>query len=480
MDNRFLITNDFGNYSFLTNKQFYNLLKDQMDPSDDDEKKTELIEKGFIGIHGQEQFLTQHANKLIDMKSYLFHAPSLHIFVVTTACNGDCVYCQAQSHHTGTGLMMEKETAEKAIDLVLSSPSPYITIEFQGGEPLLNFDLIRFIVETVEQKQTHKKINFSIVSNLTKITEEMIAFFQEHQISISTSLDGNADIQNYNRPMKNRQIAMYPGTISGIQKIQAHHVQIGAIQTTTAYSLTKADEIVDQYVSLHLNSIFIRPLTPLGMAYEQWNQIRYDNDILGDNCIGIERGIPKTDVLGVMTDFTHKGKQCKTDDIRYRLYVWMWCRPYKLRIFLKKILLQCAENYMELRSPCGAGLGQMAYYPNGDIYTCDEARMLAEMGNHAFKMGNVATATYQNLISSNACSVVCKYSILESLPSCHQCVYQPYCGVCPVISYAAFHDVTEKYPNHYRCAVYKGILDVLFELIQSEENRKIFLSWIEE
>ena len=83
-------------------------------------------------------------------------------------------------------------------------------------------------------------------------------------------------------------------------------------------------------------------------------------------------------------------------------------------------------------------------------------------------------------ISSNACSVVCKYSILESLPSCHQCVYQPYCGVCPVISYAAFHDVTEKYPNHYRCAVYKGILDVLFELIQSEENRKIFLSWIEE
>lgn len=77
MDNHFLITNDFGNYSFLTNKQFYNLLKDQMDASDDDEKKTELMEKGFIGTHGQEQFLTQHANKLIDMKSYLFHAPSL-------------------------------------------------------------------------------------------------------------------------------------------------------------------------------------------------------------------------------------------------------------------------------------------------------------------------------------------------------------------------------------------------------------------
>ena len=68
----------------------------------------------------------------------------------------------------------------------------------------------------------------------------------------------------------------------------------------------------------------------------------YDDsyDILGDNCIGIERGIKKTDVLGVMTDFTHKGKQYKTDDIGYRLYVWLWCRPYKLRIFLKKIRMR--------------------------------------------------------------------------------------------------------------------------------------------
>lgn len=68
----------------------------------------------------------------------------------------------------------------------------------------------------------------------------------------------------------------------------------------------------------------------------------YDDfyDILGDNCIGIECGIPKTDVIGVMTDFTHKGKQYKTDDRRYRLYVWLWCRPYKLRIFLKKIRMR--------------------------------------------------------------------------------------------------------------------------------------------
>ena len=63
-------------------------------------------------------------------------------------------------------------------------------------------------------------------------------------------------------------------------------------------------------------------------------------DILGDNCIGIERGIDRKDVLGVMTEFTHKGKRCTTRDLRYRLYVFLWCRPYKLRIFLKKIRMR--------------------------------------------------------------------------------------------------------------------------------------------
>jgi hypothetical protein len=62
-------------------------------------------------------------------------------------------------------------------------------------------------------------------------------------------------------------------------------------------------------------------------------------DILGDNCIGIERGIDRKDVLGVMTEFTHKGKRCTTRDLRYRLYVFLWCRPYPVRIFLKKLTI---------------------------------------------------------------------------------------------------------------------------------------------
>jgi len=59
-------------------------------------------------------------------------------------------------------------------------------------------------------------------------------------------------------------------------------------------------------------------------------------DILGDNCIGIERNIPKEYVLAVMTEYIRKGKTHSVNEWKYRLYVTCWCKPYHLRIFIKK------------------------------------------------------------------------------------------------------------------------------------------------
>lgn len=59
---------------------------------------------------------------------------------------------------------------------------------------------------------------------------------------------------------------------------------------------------------------------------------------LGDNCLAPEYGIREEDVLGIMTSFIRKGKTYSTDDIRYRLYVLLWCRPYRFRIFLRRTI----------------------------------------------------------------------------------------------------------------------------------------------
>ena len=132
---------------------------------------------------------------------------------------------------------------------------------------------------------------------------------------------------------------------------------------------------------------------------------------------------------------------------------------------------------MELRSPCGAGIGQIAYYYDGNIYTCDEGRMLAEMGDDSFRLGTVDDS-YDELMNCNNCKAVCISSVLESLPNCCDCVYQPYCGTCPVVNLALKKDIYNKEPNDYKCKVYKGMLDIIFEALQDEEKEEILKQWI--
>lgn len=134
---------------------------------------------------------------------------------------------------------------------------------------------------------------------------------------------------------------------------------------------------------------------------------------------------------------------------------------------------------MELRSPCGGGIGQVAYYSDGRIFTCDEGRMLAEMGNDAFCIGNVNGSTYKDLMTNPSCRTVCAASILESIPSCCDCVYQPFCGVCPVVNYALSGDIIEKEPRSYRCRIYSGMLDYIFHLLNKSDKEVIDIldSW---
>lgn len=119
----------------------------------------------------------------------------------------------------------------------------------------------------------------------------------------------------------------------------------------------------------------------------------------------------------------------------------------------------------------------MAFTPNGNVYTCDEGRMIADMGDEAFCMGNVFTHSMDDMLDSDCCKAVCSASLLETLPGCCDCVYQPYCGVCPVINYALNHHVA--CVSWEKCAVYKGILDTLFSYLYEDdpETIKIFYEW---
>ena len=104
---------------------------------------------------------------------------SLHILVVSLRCEHSCPYCQVSRQSTDRDRFdMSPETAQRAVELVFESPSPHIKIEFQGGEPLLNFPVIEQVVLEAERLNEHygKDLSFVIATNLALLDDEILDF----------------------------------------------------------------------------------------------------------------------------------------------------------------------------------------------------------------------------------------------------------------------------------------------------------------
>ncbi|MDR1642900.1 MAG: His-Xaa-Ser system radical SAM maturase HxsB [Clostridiales bacterium] len=452
LDNQVLITNDAGMYAFLEKEEFRKLITERYD--NDIELAQKLTHNWFVRDVQEDVFAERIKNDIRNAKNYLFVSTSLFILVVTHRCNSKCVYCQAMASKSAGDMTVK--VARKAIDMALNSPSRNITIEFQGGEPLLNYDVIKDAVTYAENEcSANKKISFSVVTNLSLLQPEMLSFFIANNVSISTSLDGAEDCHNHNRPMigKKNGYQILREKISSIFESGYH---VGAIQTTTREGLLNPKSTIDAFIEMGLTSVFIRPLTPLGFAAEQWNKIGY-----------------------APSEFIEFYEEC----LKYVLELnrnGVLIQENHAAIWLRKIIGGIQTNYMELRSPCGAAIGQLAVVENGDIYTCDEARMLSQMGDKSFRLGNVFVNSFDDAMNSDVTKAVCVASTLESLPSCCDCVYQPYCGVCPVVNLAMEGNIFAKEAKGYRCKVYEGMLDVIFGILKrnDEIEMEIFRSWL--
>tara|TARA_Y100000310_G_scaffold343152_1_gene449461 strand:- start:448 stop:1644 length:1197 start_codon:yes stop_codon:yes gene_type:complete len=153
---------------------------------------------GWWGIaqEGSEEDLSAELKKKkLPAKDY----KGIHSIILNTTnqCNLDCVYCSASENRSEEKI--SEEVAKKVIDeLVKLKLTPRIV--FHGSEPLLNMPLIRSTVEYGESKE--RNILFYIQSNLTTLTNKKLAFIKDHQIGVSTSIDGFAEQHNRTRPFR--------------------------------------------------------------------------------------------------------------------------------------------------------------------------------------------------------------------------------------------------------------------------------------
>jgi His-Xaa-Ser system radical SAM maturase HxsB len=348
--------------------------------------------------------------------------------------------------------------ADKAINFVFKSPAPAIKIEFQGGESLLNFDLIRHIVTEVEKRNSSERRNlaFVIATNLSVLSDEMLNFCLEHNIFISTSLDGPEDLHNLNRPKAGNNSNQI--TIDGIRRARAALGldRVSALMTTTKASLPRVREIIDEYVSQGFNAIFLRSLSPYGFAVKTGCFDGYDSqEWLDFYCAGLDHII----------DLNKKG---------------LFFVEQYTAIILQKMLTPYGTGFVNLRSPAGIGIAGIIYNYDGDVYPSDEARMKAEMGDKIFRMGNLLTDSYEQMMLSSELLTPLEESIAEAVPMCEECAFLPYCGSDPDYHYATQRDFVGHKALSGFCKRHMGIFRYIIQKMEDDaEARTILERWVQ-
>lgn len=454
-DESYIITNLIGEYLLIDRDDLDGLVHRKLNVTH--RLYSQLRSKHFIRLPKEKSPVELLALKLRTKLSRLSQFTNLHIFVVTLRCDHSCPYCQvSRQSEDKSSFDMTKEMADKSLDFVFKSPSPAIKIEFQGGEPLLNFELIKYIVESAEVRNqiVNRDLAFVITTTLSLITDEILDFCKLHKIQLSTSLDGPEGLHNSNRPRPNKD--SYQRFITGLEQARNRlgYDQVSALMTTTESSLDKVRDIIDEYLKLGFKGIFLRPLSPYGFAIKTKKFMAYNT----------ERWLHFYKAgLDYIIELNRNGVEFS---------------EYYSSLILKKILTAQESGYVDLMNPAGIGIAAIVFNYDGKVYASDESRMLAEMGDKTFELGNILSDSYEDIILSDKLLDAIEESFTLSAPMCSECAFEPYCGSEPVYHHAIHKDFLGRKPESEFCKKNMSIFKHLITLMENDsDTKKLFLGW---
>ena len=458
-DKEYLLTNDVGEYIFLSNENYGKFINYDLDI-----KSTvfqDLASKQIATTDKVEDVVNMLATKFRTKKSILRDFTSLHMVVPTLRCNSSCIYCQVarknMDDHTAD---MTKDTAKKIIKTIFQSPSPCIKIEFQGGDPSTYFEMVKYMIEEAELQNLFKKkeLEFVICTNITLLDEKKIKYLKKHNCFISTSLDGPKEIHNANRPLQTtaETFEIFEEKLELVRKVWGDPGCVSALMTTSKYGLGHFKEIIDEYVRLGFTNIFLRSLNPYGFAKQYKDKIAYPiEDFIENYKIGLDY------IIELNKNGTYFVEGFAS-------------------LLLRRMLTPFATGFVDLQSPAGVGIAGAIYDYDGSVYVSDEGRMMARFKRYDFRLGNVHENTYQEMFNGEHLHNIIHNACNECLPACSTCVYQPYCGADPVRNMSEQNDMIGFRPTNEMCKKTKSIIQYLFELIKKNdpEINRIFWSWI--
>lgn len=376
--------------------------------------------------------------------------PHVHIVAVTGDCDHACLYCGASA--SAGGRQMSPATAKRTLDFIFKAGARELVMEFQGGEPLRNFGVVKYLVEEAGRRAAKegRKVHFSMVSNLAALTPEKLDYLASRGVTLCTSLDGPASV--HDRARKFSGGSSHAAAVRGIALVNKLAAKgkiepLNAICTVTRFSLPYPEKIVDEFLARGIKRVQLGPLEPLGRAAGEDNLAVSPEEFLAFYSRALDHML-RLNRSGV--EVYEKGAL----------------------MFIKHIVSGARPRYQNLDL-----LYRLAYGPDGSVYGSDEARLLAAGGNEFFRLGSV-TGSFGGMVSSplgRALLLSCFPRL--SQPRCARCPYSAYCRVSPVYNYAAQGSFWGDMMTSRRCRVFMGVFDIIFDKLRRPGDRKLLEKW---
>lgn len=297
----------------------------------------------------------------IERKEPVIKAMCLH---VAHDCNMNCAYCFGdKGAFEGIRCLLSLETGKKAIDFLLthSGSRRNLEIDFFGGEPLMNFDVVKELVKYGRETegQYGKNIRFTITTNGILLDDDKIKYINENMDNVILSIDGRPEVNDRMRKTVNGK-----GTYDIITKNYKNFVskREGTYYvrgTFTRYNLDFAQD-VKHLLNLGFSNVSVEPVV---------TDSKYDYAIRDED---IDTILSEYDRLSDM--YIKNAEEGKPFDF-----------------FHFNVDLNQGPCVLKRISGCGAGTEYVAVSPEGDIYPCHQF-----VGNTAYRLGNLDDKKFEN------------------------------------------------------------------------------------
>ena len=360
-----------------------------------------LEEVHFLEREGQLFAKDVYRGAVLDFKNRptVVKALCLHI---AHDCNLACRYCFAgEGEYHGKRALMSLETGKKALDFLVenSGSRRNLEVDFFGGEPLMNFDVVRALTAYGREleKSRDKHFRFTLTTNGVLLNDEIMDFCNREMDNVVLSLDGRKEVHDRMRPTRNQK-GSYDLIVPKFQEFARRRKALGKQYyirgTFSHYNLDFAQDVLHfadlGFDQLSMEPVVAPPEAPYAIRPEDIETIKEQYDILAREMIRREKEGRGFTFFHFMIDLS--GGPCV---------------------------------YKRL-SGCGSGTEYLAVTPWGDLYPCHQF-----VGYEDFLLGNVEDGvTNTELVKTfKMCNVYAK-------KECSECFARYFCsGGCAANSY---------------------------------------------